>query len=460
MARQPRARRADELEALARSIAIAALRFFMVKASTNRVIAFDFAEALAFEGESGPYLQYAARALAPTSSRKLAAAGIADSVTPEEAAALAEEAWSDDLWDLALFAAQLGDTVERAGRSLELSLLARHAYRAGAALQRRLPRARRSSGARRRSCAPPAWRRCRSSPRRSARSPAARHPAAGAHVADGARKQAPPCRAGCGDRTTAARRQADGHASAARRTREHAAAARRPARLTPAWRLASRRGRRAGAARLAALERPGAALLRRVLPPRPGARDAARPAHPDLPLDPLLDLPTTASSTRSRSSTSSSCRSPACGWRRPPSGRTLLGQLFVVGAFAWFAVDPRACRGPGGSCSPCRRSARSSWGGSRPAGRTSADRVRRADAGAARRRALEEPVALLRPLRAQPHRRLDRHSDGGRLGPQRACCCPTRPGHGRVPLAAGRRRRRRLARRPARPPRRARATSR
>ncbi len=49
-------------------------------------------------------------------------------MTPEEAAALPEEAWADDLWDLALFGARLGETVEkRAGRSLELSLVARHA---------------------------------------------------------------------------------------------------------------------------------------------------------------------------------------------------------------------------------------------------------------------------------------------------------------------------------------------
>jgi arginyl-tRNA synthetase len=115
-----------ELERLAVEIATAALRFFMVKASTNRVIAFDFAEALAFEGESGPYLQYAI-VRARNIQRKLAAAGLPTRVDAEAVAALPEEAWADDLWDLALFGAQIGDTVEKAGRSLELSLLARHA---------------------------------------------------------------------------------------------------------------------------------------------------------------------------------------------------------------------------------------------------------------------------------------------------------------------------------------------
>ena len=40
-------------------IAIAAVRYFMIKFSRGKVIAFDIDEALSFEGESGPYLQYA-----------------------------------------------------------------------------------------------------------------------------------------------------------------------------------------------------------------------------------------------------------------------------------------------------------------------------------------------------------------------------------------------------------------
>ena len=43
---------------MARAIAVAALRYFMVKFNLNTVIAFDFKEALNFEGDSGPYLQY------------------------------------------------------------------------------------------------------------------------------------------------------------------------------------------------------------------------------------------------------------------------------------------------------------------------------------------------------------------------------------------------------------------
>ena len=115
-----------ELDALAAQIATAALRFFMAKATTTRVIAFDFDEALNFEGESGPYLQYSA-VRARNIQRKLRGAGLADAVAPEEAAGLPAGLWSDDLWDLVLAAAQSGEVAEKAGATLELSLLARHA---------------------------------------------------------------------------------------------------------------------------------------------------------------------------------------------------------------------------------------------------------------------------------------------------------------------------------------------
>ncbi|MFL6237726.1 MAG: arginine--tRNA ligase [Thermoanaerobaculia bacterium] len=115
-----------ELDGLAHEIAIAALRFFMVKATNNRVIAFDFDEALNFEGESGPYLQYSL-VRAKNIRRRLQQEGIAADVFAEEVAALPEEVWSEDLWDLILEVAQTGETVEKAAESLELSLIARHA---------------------------------------------------------------------------------------------------------------------------------------------------------------------------------------------------------------------------------------------------------------------------------------------------------------------------------------------
>lgn len=48
----------SEAREIARQIAIGALRYFMIRFTSNTVIAFDFKDALAFEGETGPYLQY------------------------------------------------------------------------------------------------------------------------------------------------------------------------------------------------------------------------------------------------------------------------------------------------------------------------------------------------------------------------------------------------------------------
>ena len=115
--------RDDEL--LARQIATAALRFFMARATTTRVIAFDIDEATAFEGETGPYLQYSI-VRARNIRRRLAEEGLPHEVGGARAAQLPPEAWPDDLWDLVLLASGCQDTVERAAATLELSLIARH----------------------------------------------------------------------------------------------------------------------------------------------------------------------------------------------------------------------------------------------------------------------------------------------------------------------------------------------
>ncbi len=116
----------EELDRLAREIATAALRFFMVKATTTRLIAFDFDEALSFEGDSGPYLQYSL-VRAKNIRRRLREEGLADEVTAGEVETLGEEHFGEDLWDLILEVAQTGEAVEKAAESLELSLIARHA---------------------------------------------------------------------------------------------------------------------------------------------------------------------------------------------------------------------------------------------------------------------------------------------------------------------------------------------
>ncbi len=121
-----------EAHAIAGAIATAAVRYFMIKYSRTKVITFDIDDALNFEGETGPYLQYAAvRANAIVRklqerdgvSREAIAAALDD--TPADALAPGE---GDEVWDLVLEAARLDEVVEQAVRSLELSVLAKFAF--------------------------------------------------------------------------------------------------------------------------------------------------------------------------------------------------------------------------------------------------------------------------------------------------------------------------------------------
>ncbi len=119
-------RAGEEVDLLARQIAVAALRFFMARATTTRVIAFDIDDATSFEGESGPYLQYSI-VRARNIRRRLREEGLAQEVPGSRVATLPAGVWSDDLWDLVLLASQCQEVVERAAATLELSLIARHA---------------------------------------------------------------------------------------------------------------------------------------------------------------------------------------------------------------------------------------------------------------------------------------------------------------------------------------------
>ena len=98
----------------------------MVKATTTRVIAFDLDEALSFEGDSGPYLQYS-MVRARNIRRRLDQEGLASTCAPEDVGKLPGEVWTDDLWDLILTVAQTPELLERTGETLELSLIARRA---------------------------------------------------------------------------------------------------------------------------------------------------------------------------------------------------------------------------------------------------------------------------------------------------------------------------------------------
>ena len=135
--REVDARNADLPEAdrqrTAEAVAIAALRYFMVKYSRAKIIAFDIDEALSFEGESGPYIQYAAVRGNNIFNKLRERDGLSEEavvrsldVTPDSAIAVGEEA--DDVWALALEAGRLDEVVEQALRTMEPSLLAKYAF--------------------------------------------------------------------------------------------------------------------------------------------------------------------------------------------------------------------------------------------------------------------------------------------------------------------------------------------
>jgi len=125
---------ADDVRRTAEAIAIAAVRYFMVKFSRGKVIAFDIDEALSFEGESGPYLQYAVvranNILAKLKDRDgLDAAAVLAALPAIPADAIADGSDdSHDLWGLVLEAARLDEVVDQAVRTLELSVLAKYAF--------------------------------------------------------------------------------------------------------------------------------------------------------------------------------------------------------------------------------------------------------------------------------------------------------------------------------------------
>ncbi len=123
-----------EIGAAAHSIAVGALRYFMIKYGRNRVLAFDFAEALAFEGESGPYISYA-MVRANNIFGKLAEVdglteadvdGMPDRV--DWSALEGDEGGGDETWELVSMLARLPAIAAEAVRGMELSLFAKFVY--------------------------------------------------------------------------------------------------------------------------------------------------------------------------------------------------------------------------------------------------------------------------------------------------------------------------------------------
>jgi arginyl-tRNA synthetase len=121
-----------EAEELARAIAVGALRYFMLKYARNTVLAFDFDEALSFEGETGPYLQYAVVRAGAIFDRMAAAGGpdasVAASWARDGEFDLPPGEAEEEHWALLLQIARLRETVAQAIDALELSQIAKYTF--------------------------------------------------------------------------------------------------------------------------------------------------------------------------------------------------------------------------------------------------------------------------------------------------------------------------------------------
>jgi arginyl-tRNA synthetase len=114
-------------------LGVAAVRYFLVKFTRTKMIAFDMDEALAFEGERGPYLQYSVVRAQNIFAKLAARDGVTEDALVERLAAVPPAALDpgddgDALWGLALEAARLDEVVVQAVRTLEPAVVAKYAF--------------------------------------------------------------------------------------------------------------------------------------------------------------------------------------------------------------------------------------------------------------------------------------------------------------------------------------------
>ena len=128
VSRHPENNQASQ-RAVATEIAMGALRFFMLRFTRTTVIAFDFQEALSFEGETGPYVQYAAvrarRILLKLEERGEDLPDFRRALSRE---AMARQLGDEDAWQVLLAASKADSALERAVNAGEPAHMARYAF--------------------------------------------------------------------------------------------------------------------------------------------------------------------------------------------------------------------------------------------------------------------------------------------------------------------------------------------
>jgi arginyl-tRNA synthetase len=123
----------SERRKIAEQIAIGALRYFMLKYTKSSAIAFDFKDALSFEGETGPYAQYAV-VRATNIFRKggfdpdLCSRDVAASISAADLARFLEGESANELWELWLTASKTAYVVDQCIATTEPAYLAKHVF--------------------------------------------------------------------------------------------------------------------------------------------------------------------------------------------------------------------------------------------------------------------------------------------------------------------------------------------
>src|SRR5215469_8130329 len=131
-----------EFHQIVDAISKGALRYFLLRFTRNAVIAFDFKDALSFEGETGPYVQYAVVRVNGIMRKGAERDPDLESPTAVESAAnllriekgeidmsrFLAPGTGDDLWELVLLAGSLDTRIDAAFGAQEPAFLARYAF--------------------------------------------------------------------------------------------------------------------------------------------------------------------------------------------------------------------------------------------------------------------------------------------------------------------------------------------
>ncbi len=135
-----------EMRETAHAIATGALRYFLLKFTRNSVIAFDFKEALSFEGETGPYCQYAAvransifrkldkqEVITESGSERVASLPLVEAREfirehKEDVANALNGESGNEIWSLLMLAGRLEDANAQAAISAEPAFLAKYTF--------------------------------------------------------------------------------------------------------------------------------------------------------------------------------------------------------------------------------------------------------------------------------------------------------------------------------------------